>query len=498
MLTQYNQLQWGNDEAVKKFLDRFNKIYNSLLKHYKPPEGMSKLHYAEGFEDDFTLLLRERRSATLVDMMNDAIEVEVNMMASKKGKYTIEVRKVKEEQQPSTSQNSTDAKFDSMMKVTEKLVEKLFVDDRHVAKEQNEPQIKNTNFRQPRQQAPPPQILQRGQRNHNDQVRPPFQENLLDDEFPEQPEDHINQLGDQVMKVFVTKKEDDKFNLGNNESKFNQESDDYQKGYQNAMIDLQRQLSLRNRDVQITNLPKKVNGNRAYTSQSDKEMFGNEQINKEQSQNEKVSKDISKEKEPSLDVVKRPPEIIKEIVLQEKIMPTFNFENKISKIKQSLPFNEILKNFEYRAQLVKILKAEDASYFVNLQDDILFYISLRIHNMFLHNTILDLGASHNLMPKIIMDNLGLDIARTYKDLFSFDSRKVKCLGLIKDLVVSLHQMPEKSVMMGVVVVDVPVKFGMLLSRSWVAKLKGTLQMDMSYATIPIFGEKRRLYRENRL
>jgi hypothetical protein len=43
-----------------------------------------------------------------------------------------------------------------------------------------------------------------------------------------------------------------------------------------------------------------------------------------------------------------------------------------------------------------------------------------------------------------------------------------------------------------------VKFGMLLSRSGATKLKGTLQMDMSYATIPIFGEQRRLYRENRL
>ena len=69
--------------------------------------------------------------------------------------------------------------------------------------------------------------------------------------------------------------------------------------------------------------------------------------------------------------------------------------------------------------------------------------------------------------------------------------------LIKDLVVSLHQMPEKSVVMDVVVADVPVKFGMLLSRSWVAKINGTLQMDMSYATIPIFGDQRRLYREKR-
>lgn len=162
-----------------------------------------------------------------------------------------------------------------------------------------------------------------------------------------------------------------------------------------------------------------------------------------------------------------------------------------------------------------MLKFEDSSNTVNLQDDkptIMFgprvensqedvppfYISLRIHNLFLHNDMLHSGASLNLMPKMIMDNLGLNITRPYKDLFSFDSRRVRCLGLFKDLVVCLHQMTKKSIVMDAVVVDVPVKFGMLLSRSWVAKLKGTIQMDMAYATIPVFGEQRRLYRENSL
>ena len=93
--------------------------------------------------------------------------------------------------------------------------------------------------------------------------------------------------------------------------------------------------------------------------------------------------------------------------------------------------------------------------------------------MFLHNVMFDSGASHNLMPKIIMDNLGLDITMPYKDLYSFDSREVKCLGLIKYLVIVLHQIPKKSLIMGMVVSNVPPKFGMLLSRSWAAKLKGT-------------------------
>ena len=50
--------------------------------------------------------------------------------------------------------------------------------------------------------------------------------------------------------------------------------------------------------------------------------------------------------------------------------------------------------------------------------------------------------------------------------------------------------PEKSLVMDVVMVEVPPKFGMLLLRSWVAKLKGTLQMDLSYATVLVFREQR--------
>jgi hypothetical protein len=128
-----------------------------------------------------------------------------------------------------------------------------------------------------------------------------------------------------------------------------------------------------------------------------------------------------------------------------------------------------------------------------------FYTSLNIHDKVLHNCLIDSGASHNLMPKSIMDELGLEITKTYHDLYSFDSRKVKCLGVIKNMVVKLFQLPMKSILMDIVVVDVPPKFGMLLSISWIKRLGGTLQMDLSYATIPIFwGEHRRLYREAQL
>jgi len=102
------------------------------------------------------------------------------------------------------------------------------------------------------------------------------------------------------------------------------------------------------------------------------------------------------------------------------------------------------------------------------------------------------------MPKVIMERMGLEITRPYKYLFSFDSKRVQCISLIKDVVVGLTQVPSKTVVMDIVVADIPPKFGMLLSRSWVAKIKGTMQMDLTYATIPIFGEQRRLYQETRM
>jgi len=71
--------------------------------------------------------------------------------------------------------------------------------------------------------------------------------------------------------------------------------------------------------------------------------------------------------------------------------------------------------------------------------------------------------------------------------------------MIKDLVVNLAQIPAKGILMDVVVADVPAKYGMLLSRSWGAKLGGYLQLNMTYATIPLFGGKyTRLYRETKL
>ena len=76
------------------------------------------------------------------------------------------------------------------------------------------------------------------------------------------------------------------------------------------------------------------------------------------------------------------------------------------------PFNEILRIPEYRGQLSNMIKSEETSDTLNLQDDkpkIMFgpwaqaslrsedvppfYINLTIHDMFLYNAMFDFGAS---------------------------------------------------------------------------------------------------------
>jgi hypothetical protein len=65
------------------------------------------------------------------------------------------------------------------------------------------------------------------------------------------------------------------------------------------------------------------------------------------------------------------------------------------------------------------------------------------------------------------------------------------------MVINLAQLSMRNMVMDMVVADIPPKFGLLLSRSWGKRLGDTLQMDLSYATISVFGgEMKRLYREN--
>ena len=84
-----------------------------------------------------------------------------------------------------------------------------------------------------------------------------------------------------------------------------------------------------------------------------------------------------------------------------------------------------------------------------------FYITMSLHGKLIHNCMLYYGGSHNLIPKVILDELGLEVTKPYHDLYKFDSKPMKCIGIIKDLVVTLSQLPSKRILLDVAVEDVP-------------------------------------------
>jgi hypothetical protein len=207
----------------------------------------------------------------------------------------------------------------------------------------------------------------------------------------------------------------------------------------------------------------------------------------------------------------------KEVKELEESIPPFNIEKELSKIKIHVPLEELSKDPSYYKHIEKVIQRKGLVSLpdtVNLQDESPtivfvphiddeesvspFYVTLNIHDKMLHDCMLDFGDSHNLVPKVVMEKLGLEITRPFHDLYSFDARKGKCDGLMKDMVVTLAHLSVNSIMMDVVVDDVLANYGMFLSRTWERNLGGTINMDINYAIIPVFrGENRRLYRETK-
>ena len=132
-------MRMSPNETVQEFSARFMKFYSSIPVEVKPPPRVAQLRYADSFESDFSFFLREIRSTSLDDMMSDAIEVEVNLMASGKIKYNSnrDMKKVQDKAQPSTSKSSKE-RFKMMMNTMEKLMEMMSLDNRPNTREQTD------------------------------------------------------------------------------------------------------------------------------------------------------------------------------------------------------------------------------------------------------------------------------------------------------------------------------------------------------------------------
>ena len=130
-ITEFGSLRRKNDATIAYFSKIFNKMYGRILAEIKPSETSTKLTYANSFDHESSLHLRERRPVTLLNMQEAALEVESNILASNRlevnsNQQTYD-RKGKKEVIPTPSiSHTTNRKIDEMAKLVKNLTTKQY------------------------------------------------------------------------------------------------------------------------------------------------------------------------------------------------------------------------------------------------------------------------------------------------------------------------------------------------------------------------------------
>jgi len=122
--TEFGNLKRENGESLPDFNKRFNYIYRKIPTEVKPTPTSAKITYANAFDSDFCLLLREIRCATLAEMQDATLEVKYNIMAVEKLKSHVDRRRQRGEASSSFT-SSSEPELDKMTKMIESLAAEI-------------------------------------------------------------------------------------------------------------------------------------------------------------------------------------------------------------------------------------------------------------------------------------------------------------------------------------------------------------------------------------
>jgi hypothetical protein len=140
-----------------------------------------------------------------------------------------------------------------------------------------------------------------------------------------------------------------------------------------------------------------------------------------------IKKETNQDNHPQTKEVGESSNIEREVKELEESVPSFNIENKLSMIKIPMPLMELSRNPSCHKKIKKVIQVKGS---ISPLDTVClqheyptivcvphidekeeafapFYVTLNIHDKMLHNCMLDSGASHSLMPKVVMEKMGL-------------------------------------------------------------------------------------------
>ena len=107
------------------------------------------------------------------------------------------------------------------------------------------------------------------------------------------------------------------------------------------------------------------------------------------------------------------------------------------------------------------------------------------------------AAAVNIMSADVMNKIDLKVDTPYGKCYAMDNRSIPVVGIIKNVEFHFPTFPQISYRTNIIVFGISASYGMLLSRQWSNLVGGHVQLDLSYATIPIGGKEIRIEREPR-
>jgi hypothetical protein len=182
-MTEFGSLKKKEGESVSDFSKSFNRMYYKIPAKIKPIEASAKISYANAFDADFFLLLRDRRDASLAQMQDVSIEVESNVLVVDRLRNKIDADRRKGRFEALTYGPSVPhPQVDELKKIVKSLsaeMEKMKVEGKQTYINPQNTENKG-NFRRPNNNAP--HIIQRDQRGRDredQKIQAPLQNNFV-------------------------------------------------------------------------------------------------------------------------------------------------------------------------------------------------------------------------------------------------------------------------------------------------------------------------------
>ena len=106
-----------------------------------------------------------------------------------------------------------------------------------------------------------------------------------------------------------------------------------------------------------------------------------------------------------------------------------------------------------------------------------FLLTFEIFNRNVHNYLVDLVASSNVMPYSVYKKLNAQPKMCRTKIILLDRSHVKVMGELKDVMIRHYSNSKVYQVIDVIVVYIPEAYGFILSRDWSTKLNGYFATD---------------------